>query len=93
MDSRCCATRPIVFGLFYGIAAYLVMNLVVLPLSAAGKPTFVLPLSSNGVLIHMFGVGRAELPCRAGGIRTFRAVDGSLPAHAVAECASSNVRS
>ena len=49
--------RPIVFGLFYGVAAYLVMNLIVLPLSAAGHPTFALPVVVNGLLIHMFGVG------------------------------------
>ncbi len=43
--------------MFYGIGVYLVMNLVVLPLSAAGKPTFVPVVVLNGVLIHMFGVG------------------------------------
>ena len=50
-------TRPIVSGAFYGIGVYLVMNLAVLPLSAAGKPTFVPVVVLNGVLIHMFGVG------------------------------------
>ncbi len=54
---RALRERPIFFGLVYGIAAYLVMNLVVLPLSAVGYPTFVLPVVINGVLIHMFGVG------------------------------------
>ncbi len=49
--------RPIVSGAFYGIGVYLVMNLAVLPLSAAGKPTFVPVVVLNGVLIHMFGVG------------------------------------
>jgi hypothetical protein len=49
--------RPILSGVFYGIGVYLVMNLVVLPLSAAGKPTFVPVVVLNGVLIHMFGVG------------------------------------
>jgi hypothetical protein len=49
--------RPILSGVFYGIGVYLVMNLVVLPLSAAGKPTFVTVVVLNGVLIHMFGVG------------------------------------
>jgi len=48
---------PILCGLVYGVLAYLFMNLVVLPLSAAGRPTFVLPVVINGVLIHMLGVG------------------------------------
>ena len=50
-------TRPIVSGMFYGIGAYLVMNLIVLPLSAAGRPGFVPVVVLNGLLIHMFGVG------------------------------------
>jgi hypothetical protein len=49
--------HPVVSGLAYGVAVYLVMNLVVLPLSAVGRPTFVLPVVINGILIHMFGVG------------------------------------
>ena len=49
--------RPILSGVFYGIGVYLVMNLAVLPLSAAGKPAFVPVVVLNGVLIHMFGVG------------------------------------
>jgi len=48
---------PIVCGIFYGIVAYLVMNLVVIPLSAAGRAPFSWPVTINGVLIHMFGVG------------------------------------
>jgi uncharacterized membrane protein YagU involved in acid resistance len=44
-------------GLLYGIAVYLVMNLIVLPLSAIGRPTFSWPVVLNGILIHMFGVG------------------------------------
>lgn len=49
--------RPIASGLAYGIAVYLVMNLIVLPLSNAGRGAFVLPVVINGLLIHMFGVG------------------------------------
>src|SRR5690349_24894420 len=49
--------HPIAYGLLYGVAVYLFMNLVVLPLSAVGRPTFVLPVAINGVLIHMFAVG------------------------------------
>jgi uncharacterized membrane protein YagU involved in acid resistance len=60
-------------GLLYGIAVYLVMNLIVLPLSAVtpGSPSW--PVILNGVLIHMFGVGlpasfaaRAAAPGRSG---------------------------
>jgi len=52
------ARRPLLFGPLYGIAAYFVMNLVVVPLSriggSFGPP---LPVLANGLLIHMFGVG------------------------------------
>ena len=48
---------PILSGLVYGVGVYLVMNLVVLPLSAAGKPSFPWPILVNGLLIHMLGVG------------------------------------
>jgi len=50
-------TRPILAGMAYGIGVYLVMNLIVLPLSAAGRPASVPVAVLNGVLIHMFGVG------------------------------------
>src|SRR5262249_49755878 len=52
------ARRPFLFGPLYGIAVYLVMNLVVVPLSPIGG-TFnpPLPVLVNGVLIHMVGVG------------------------------------
>jgi uncharacterized membrane protein YagU involved in acid resistance len=49
--------RPILCGLLYGIAVYLFMNFVVLPLSNAGRGAMVWPVVTNGVLIHMFGVG------------------------------------
>ena len=51
--------RPFVWGPLYGIAAYLTMNLVVLPLSAlhgTGLPS-ALPVLLNGLLIHIVGVG------------------------------------
>jgi hypothetical protein len=50
--------RPWVFGSLYGIAVYLVMNLIVVPMSAIGGsgPRPGLPML-NGVLIHIFGVG------------------------------------
>jgi hypothetical protein len=51
--------RPFLFGPLYGVAVYLVMNLVVLRLSAlhvTGLPS-ALPVLVNGVLIHIVGVG------------------------------------
>lgn len=49
--------RPILCGVLYGIGVYLFMNFVVVPLSNAGRGAFVWPVVTNGVLIHMFGVG------------------------------------
>lgn len=51
------ARRPFLWGPLYGIVAYLVMNFVVIPLSAASnnhKPAIVVV---NGLLVHIFGVG------------------------------------
>jgi hypothetical protein len=50
--------RPWLFGPLYGLLVYAVMNLVVLPLSAAVTGPF--PEGAvlvNGLLIHAFGVG------------------------------------
>ena len=59
--------HPVITGLIYGIAVYLVMTFVVVPASAAGGrglPAW--PVAVNGVLIHMFGVGLpASLAARA----------------------------
>ncbi len=53
-------------GLVYGIAVYLTMTFVVVPVSAAGGGTPSWPVALNGVLIHMFGVGLpAALAARA----------------------------
>lgn len=54
---RFLARSPFVWGPLYGVAFWLGMNLVVVPLSAAviGQPT---PASTiNGLLIHALGVG------------------------------------
>ena len=57
---------PILSGLIYGIGAYIVMQYLVIPLSAAGTGRFSWPVFVNGVLIHMFGVGLpASLAARA----------------------------
>jgi len=51
--------RPWLYGLLYGVVVYAVMNLVVVPLSAAALGSGPTPpvVRVNGVLIHMFGVG------------------------------------
>lgn len=49
--------RPIVWGILYGVGVYLVMNRIVIPLSAAASGAPPWPVFVNGVLIHMFGVG------------------------------------
>jgi hypothetical protein len=51
------ASKPFVFGPLYGVAAFAVMNLVVLPLSAAGRAHFDALGLTNGILIHVLGVG------------------------------------
>jgi hypothetical protein len=50
--------HPIVCGLFYGVAVFLVMNLIVLPLSAIhSRGPFPLAALIRGLLVHMFCVG------------------------------------
>lgn len=49
--------RPLLSGLIYGIFVYLFMNFVVLPLSAAGKPSFAPAALANGLFAHMVLVG------------------------------------
>lgn len=49
---------PFICGLFYGIAIFLVMNLIVLPLSAIhAKGPFVMSAFDQGLLVHMFLIG------------------------------------
>ena len=49
---------PLVCGLFYGIAVFLVMNLIVLPLSAIHfRGPFQYVGLVRGLLIHMFFIG------------------------------------
>jgi hypothetical protein len=52
--------EPIGFGALYGVAVYLTMTLVVVPISAAGSGPPALPewpVLANGLLIHILGVG------------------------------------
>jgi uncharacterized membrane protein YagU involved in acid resistance len=50
-------TSPVVMGAIYGLLVYLFMNFVVLPLSAAGPPTFRLVTVLNQLFAHVFCVG------------------------------------
>jgi hypothetical protein len=54
--------RWVICGMAFGVAAYFFMTFVVVPLSNAGggSVSFALPplpIMTNGILIHMFGVG------------------------------------
>jgi uncharacterized membrane protein YagU involved in acid resistance len=48
---------PVLFGAVYGLGVYLVMNFVVLPLSAAGPPKFTLIGVLNQLFAHLFCIG------------------------------------
>lgn len=48
---------PVVMGAIYGLGVYLVMNFVVVPLSAAGPPRFTLVGVLNQLFAHVFCVG------------------------------------
>jgi uncharacterized membrane protein YagU involved in acid resistance len=49
--------RPVAAGTAYGIATYLAMNWVVVPLSRAMPPPFILPWFIDSVLAHVILVG------------------------------------
>jgi len=50
--------HPVVCGLFFGIAVFLVMNLIVLPLSAIHfKGPYTLRGLIQGLLVHMICIG------------------------------------
>jgi hypothetical protein len=49
--------HPFLCGAAYGLVVYVVMNFVVLPLSAAGAGARSLPVLINGLFIHIVGVG------------------------------------
>ena len=49
--------RPVISGLLYGVVVYVVMNHVVVPLSAIGRRPFVPSLAAVIVLVHMLCVG------------------------------------
>ena len=49
--------RPVAAGVAYGIGTYLAMNYVVVPLSRATPPPFILPWFIDSVLAHVMLVG------------------------------------
>lgn len=62
--------RPVITGALYGIVVYLVMNLVVIPLSRIGvRPRPAMVVIVTGVLVHMFLIGA---PIALGARRAFR---------------------
>jgi len=50
-------TQAVPLGLAYGVAVYLVMTYVVLPMSAVAPSPFSLPLFLNGIIGHALFVG------------------------------------
>lgn len=54
---RLLVRRPVVAGAAYGVAVYLFMNHLVLPLSAVAKRPFVLSTALGMVAIHIACVG------------------------------------
>ena len=58
-SGRIAALRqsPVLLGAVYGLGVYLVMNFVVLPLSAAGPPKFTLVGVLNQLFAHVFCIG------------------------------------
>lgn len=60
--------HPLIAGAVYGIGVWLVMNFVVIPLSAAMPAARSAPVVINGLLVHVVGVGvPALLFARAAG--------------------------
>lgn len=49
--------HPLALGPLYGLLVYVVMNFLVVPLSAAVAGPRTLPVVINGLLIHALGVG------------------------------------
>jgi uncharacterized membrane protein YagU involved in acid resistance len=55
---RLLVTQAVICGILYGVCIYLIMNLVVLPLSAISfKMSYPWPALIGGLLIHIFGIG------------------------------------
>jgi hypothetical protein len=72
--------RPVACGIAYGVLLYLIMNFVVLPLSAVGPPRFDnTPWVALSVIMHgVFGVICAVAAQRANATATAHAADRPL---------------
>jgi hypothetical protein len=75
--ARVLVQRPFVSGALYGVAVYLFMNLVVLPLSAVAKRPFSPRDAAILVVIHMTCVG---IPIALAARRYLTATDGARAA-------------
>lgn len=53
------ARRPLLWGTLFGLAMFMVMNFVVLPLSAAGMAKFEWATTPLNIALHVFGFGPA----------------------------------
>jgi hypothetical protein len=49
--------RAVICGTIYGVAVYFAMQIIVLPISAIGKPPFSFANPLQGIIIHIFCVG------------------------------------
>jgi hypothetical protein len=67
---RSLTRHPLITGAAFGIAVYLVMNFVVIPLSRIGpRPLPAASVIATGVLVHVFLIG---VPIAWGARRAFR---------------------
>jgi hypothetical protein len=49
--------RPVICGAIYGVLVYIVMNYVIIPLSATNRPRFLLSWVVCSVIVHAFLIG------------------------------------
>lgn len=49
--------RPVICGAIYGVLVYIVMNYVVIPLSATSRPRFLLSWVGCSIVVHAFLIG------------------------------------
>jgi hypothetical protein len=71
--------RVALYGPIYGVLVYAFMNLVVLPLSAAGGGRTTWPFVLGGLAIHALGVGLPAAAFAAAHHRSLRPAVPSLP--------------
>jgi hypothetical protein len=49
--------HPVLWGAFYGVGVWVVMNFIVIPLSRAARPRYVMPWVLYGIAVHIFIIG------------------------------------